>query len=39
MLDRLGITTRAEEDDEEDDLGLVTAALKLKLGMNLCIRS
>ena len=36
-LDRHKITTR-EEDEEYDDLGLVTAPLKLKLGMNLCIR-
>ena len=37
VLDRHGITTRGE-DEEDDDLGLVTDPLKLKLGMNLCIR-
>ena len=36
-LDRYGITTRAE-DEEEDCLGLVSVPLKLKLGINLCIR-
>jgi hypothetical protein len=27
-----------EEDEGDDDLGLVTVPLKLKFGMNLCIR-
>ena len=37
LVDRHGSMTR-EEDEEEDDLGLVTVPLKLKFGMNLCIR-
>ena len=36
-LDRHGIITR-EEDKEDDDLGLVTVPLKLKIGTNLFIR-
>ena len=36
-LDRHGIVTR-EEDENDDDLGLVTVPLKLKFGMNLCTK-
>jgi hypothetical protein len=36
-LDRHGIVTR-EEDEDDDDRGLVTVPLKLKFGMNLCAR-
>ena len=36
-LDRHGSMTR-EEDEEDDDLGLVHGPFRPKLGMNLCYR-